>query len=117
MTAQGPVPLVGEAPAKPACYDLLLPGPKLAWDTHDRLCASFADLWLGHKGGVSCFGEQSECDGCGHTFHNEGLMGQYGPEWSEGDPILQTDDGYEARYCACCGDKARAAAASQPQAG
>ena len=95
--------------SRPSCYDQMFPSTQEAWNTHDRSCASFKDLWLGHKGGVSCLGEQTDCDGCGHCFYNEGLMGQYGPGWSEGDPILQTEDGYEAMFCACCGDKARAA--------
>jgi hypothetical protein len=76
---------------------------------HDPSCLSLPDLWLGHVGGVSCPSDISDCDDCGVTFYNEGLMGQYPPDrnWKIGDPVLQTvdDDGdfFEAQLCECCG--------------
>jgi hypothetical protein len=79
---------------------------------HDQTCASLPDIWLGRTGGVSCPSDLDACDDCGVTFYNEGLMGQYPPDWKTGDPVLMTrdaDDGleYEARLCDCCGRKRR----------
>lgn len=75
---------------------------------HDQTCASLPDLWLARAGGVSCPSDMADCDDCGVTFYNEGLMGQYPPGWKMGDPVLQTldeEDGleYDATLCECCG--------------
>lgn len=83
---------------------------KTAILTHDSSCASLPHIWTGRTGGVSCPGEQRDCDDCGVCFYNEGLLGQYGPGWRLGDPILTTtDDGdaTEAVLCDCCGTRRR----------
>ena len=86
---------------------------KGAWDSvkkditsHDPTCESLKHIWCGRTGGLSAFGEQSECDDCEVTFYNEGLMGQYAPGWKTGDPVEETD-GCSAQLCDCCGRKRR----------
>lgn len=79
---------------------------------HDQSCVSLPDIWLGHTGGVSCPSDMASCHDCGVVFYNEGLVGQYPPNWRQGEALLQTvdpDDGeeYEAELCECCGRKRR----------
>lgn len=85
---------------------------KQAITDHDPSCVSLPDIWTGRTGGVSCPSDLGTCDDCGVSFYNEGLMGQYPPNWQTGDPVLTDDDGCEARLCDCCGTARRAAHAA-----
>lgn len=89
-----------------------------AWDSvkdaileHDKTCKSLPYIWLARAGGISSPMDLGTCDDCGVTFFNEGIMGQYPPDWKMGDPIMQTErwpdeepgEMYEATLCHCCG--------------
>lgn len=75
-------------------YERLLPDVRANYDAHDKACLSMRHFWLGHRGGVSGIGEQTDCDGCGHTFYYDGLVWV---NWQATDP-----DEDEVRLCACC---------------
>jgi hypothetical protein len=108
----------------PATADAATVHPRLAWYfehpgswprvkqqiiEHDQSCISLVEVWTPRRGGVSCSSDLGVCDDCSVTFYNEGLMGQYPPDWHFGDQVLQTQDDEgddaEARLCECCGRK------------
>lgn len=78
--------------------ELVFDSIKADYAAHDKSCSSIPNMWLGSKGGFSCFNEQENCDGCKVTFYWEGLH--------ENGFILD-EDGYEAEayYCDCCNRK------------
>jgi hypothetical protein len=96
--AQVPGAPASAPPLSPERYERLLPFVRANYDAHDKTCVSMRYFWLGSRGGVSCFSDLADCDGCGHTFLNEGVA------WVNWE-VADTDED-EVRLCACCATSA-----------